>query len=416
MKHIIENYKQLNIKNKSLIYLMWIYFFWHIITWIFINIYVFKLFQNIISVLAYNLVLYSSALIGFSLMGFVISALQKNIKISFFLSYISFMLSFLVLFIFRDAHYMVFLFAFLYGFWFWNYRCAIHTYELKETSQEQRDFYSSIITAWENTLTILTPFLISFIFFATKNIGTLAYSIIFAFLPLTYVLSFFFIKNLPNFTPDKISKKDIRNFFEMDKIYNLAYFFFSSQTWNMPRILISLVSLYILKTELNIWIFQWIVWFLSVIFVLFLSHRRHSDNRAKLMFISALFICLNFIVLGFNLTLVNLIIFTLIDLIVAPTYRVSEHVYDLKYMSEINPNNNSFFATMISREIFMWLWRAFFLLTLIIFFYFNNEELSIHLKIGIIIAWIPTLLSTLFVFLEEKRLNSLSSNSHSSKE
>jgi hypothetical protein len=65
-------------------------------------------------------------------------------------------------------------------------------------------------------------------------------------------LSFFFIKTLPNFTPDKITKKEVSNFFEFDKIYNLAYFFFSSQTGNMPRILISLVSLYVLKTELNI--------------------------------------------------------------------------------------------------------------------------------------------------------------------
>jgi hypothetical protein len=125
------------------------------------------------------------------------------------------------------------------------------------------------------------------------------------------------------------------------------------------------------------------------------------------MFISALFICINFIVLGLNLSLINLIIFTLIDLIVAPTYRVSEHVYDLKYMSEINKEENSFFATMISREIFMWLGRTFFLLGLIVFFYFNQEEFSLNLKIGVMIAGIPTLLSTLFVFLEEGRLKKI---------
>lgn len=147
MQAIIQKYSELNKKNKSLIYLMWIYAFGHIITAIFVNIYVFQTFDTVTSVLYYNLILFTATFIGFTPVGFLLSQLQKNVKISFILAYSFFVFAFFLLFFFRNFAPIVFIFSFFYGFAFGSFWCGIHSYELKETSKEQRDFYSSIVSA-----------------------------------------------------------------------------------------------------------------------------------------------------------------------------------------------------------------------------------------------------------------------------
>lgn len=406
MQAIIQKYNELNKKNKSLIYLMWIYAFGHIITAIFINIYVFQTFDTVTSVLYYNLILFTATFIGFTPVGFLLSQLQKNVKISFILAYSFFVFAFFLLFFFRNFAPIVFIFSFFYGFAFGSFWCGLHSYELKETSKEQRDFYSSIVSAGESFLNIITPLLISLIFFFADKFESInGYGIIFWLLPLSYISSFFFIKNLPDYTPLKLQKSDIENFFNLKETkFNLLYFFFSGFTGNIPRALIAIITLFVLGSELNVWIFQGIVGLLSVVFILFLSHKRHENNRAKIMLIAASLMALNYIVLGFHISFISLVIFSLINIILEPIFRVSEHVFDLKYMGEINIKNNNFFGTMLSREIVVWLWRATALILLIISFSFWTDNISKTLILPLILSGIGYVITTLFIFAEEKRL------------
>jgi hypothetical protein len=100
IKKFINDFKQLPNSNKSMIYLMWIYNAGLIVSSVFINIYVFSLNKELIDVLHYNIIFCITILSGFSLIGAVMSILQKNIKDMYYLAYSAYILAFLLIFIF----------------------------------------------------------------------------------------------------------------------------------------------------------------------------------------------------------------------------------------------------------------------------------------------------------------------------
>ena len=137
----LNKLKKINKKIFSIILLKWIFTFGSIISGVFINIYVYKNFNSIESVILYNIWLYSFLFIWFSFFGILISKLKIDLKKLFYFSYFNFIVSFLILIFLKNLFLSILFFAFFYWIWMWNYYAAIGFYELRETKEKIRDFY-----------------------------------------------------------------------------------------------------------------------------------------------------------------------------------------------------------------------------------------------------------------------------------
>ena len=405
LKKFIKNFKKLPESNKSMIYLMWIYWAGWIIGSLFVNIYIFSFNKEILDVFYYNIIFLTNVLIWFSGVWLLFSIYSKNIKYMYYLSYSSYIIAFILLFMFTWFLW-IYLFAIIFWLGFWMFRCAVHTQELVNIKDKDRDIYSSIISSWKNIIDIIMPFIISAIFFIVSLYFNFSpYLVLFVILPIIYLLSFFFIKNIWDYIPLKIKKKDFKNFFNLKKylfwqLYFLFVWLYQGLFWSIPAI----IAITILKTEINVWLFEWIITFISTFLVILVSSKRKRKNRIRFMWILSVLLFINLTMFAYNFNIYWYIIFTLIALLLNPLYRISEHVFDLKLMDTIKLKWSDFYPAMIFREISLWIWRISILLFFIFLVksWFENNQI---LRIWLVFIWLFLILAWWSVALHMKYEN-----------
>ena len=405
LKKFIKKFKKLPDSNKSMIYLMWIYGAGSIIGSLFVNIYIFSFNKEILDVLYYNLIFMISVLTWFSLVWWIMSLYQKNIKNMYYLAYSAYILAFILLFIFR-WYLGIYLFAVIFGLGFWMFRCAVHTQELVNIKDKTRDIYSSIISSWINIINIVIPIIISAIFFiVAKYFDFSAYIILFLILPIIYATSFFFIKDIWDYIPSKINKKDIMNFFNFRKYWFGQLYFFSVWVYQwIMWFLFPIIAIILLKSEINVGLFEWFIWLISTFVIIFISSKRKRNNRIKIMWILSVLLLLNLIIFIFNFSIYGYIFYTLVALILLPLYRISEHVFDLKLMDTIKVKWSDFFPSMILREISLLSWR----ITILLFFIYltiNWTKDIFIIKTWLFLIWIFLMIAWWSIALHMKYEN-----------
>lgn len=396
MKDFIHQFKILPLSNKAMVYLMWIYSAWWVITSIFINIYIFQFQKEIVSVIIYNLVYLTATFIWFSIIGWVLWwVLKRNIRNFYYISYFFFVLSFLIIFSFQE-YIGTLIFAVIYGLWNGIFRCWVHTQELVHIEDNVRDAYSSYISFGTSWIKIWVPLFVSIIFFIVwKHFHFSPYIVLFLLLPVVYMASFFFIKNIWNYTTTWITMKDVKNFFNMKKyLFAHVYFFcmwaYQSLTWTI----LPIVAIYLLKTEIHVWVYEGVMMLISTFLVAFLSSMRKPKNRVKIMGILSLLIFSNLFLFVFHFTFWGYVAFSLIWVLLDPLYRISEHVFDLRLMDTIRYKESDFFSTMILRDFVLWIWRSVSLVALLFLVYYglgNQEIFKVTLSwVGIfmIFTWV----------------------------
>jgi len=228
---------------------------------------------------------------------------------------------------------------------------------------------------------------------------------LFVILPIIYTTSFFFIKNIWDYIPSKIKKKDVKNFFNLKKylfgqLYFIFVWFYQALFWSLTPI----IAITLLKTEINVWLFEWIVTFISTFLVIFIANKRNIGNRIKFMGILSVLLFINLSIFAYNFNIYGYIIFTLIALLLNPLYRISEHIFDLKLMDTIKVKWSDFFPAMILREVSLWIWRIFILL---LFVYLIKSWLEIDniLRIGLSSIWLFLILAWWSIALHMKYEN-----------
>ncbi|MFA5917248.1 MAG: MFS transporter [Candidatus Gracilibacteria bacterium] len=382
---------------------MWIYSVGALIAFTFINIYVFKIHNSFKDIIFYNMVFFTSIFIGFSILGLIMSIFSKNIKNMYYVAYFLFILSFICLFIFNGNLIGAYVFGSLYGLGNGSFRNAVHTQELKNIMNKNRDFYSSSISVGTNILSILTPLIIAFIFYICNKINFDGYTIIFLILPLLYSVSFLFINDIDSYIPNKITKVDFKNFFNFKKYkYGHLYFLIGGLIYSLEIILLPIISIILLKNEINIGLFQGILTIISTYLIIHLSHKRKEETRLKYFFIICVLQFVNFIFIGTFFNLISFIIFSLVSLFLNPIYRVSEHVYDLTLMDSIKTKNNDFYPAMLMREFVLWIGSMSGLTTLLILINFTKFDTEKFLKIGLIYNGFSFIFLMFCIYLWEK--------------
>ncbi len=403
LKRFFSHFNKLPESNKAMVYLMWIYGVGELISTTFVNIYIFKINNSFLNTIIYNLLFFSSTFLGFSFLWWIMSRENKNIKNMYYISYVLFILAFVELLSSRWSLIGGYIFWIIFAFWngaFWN---AVHTQELKNINNKNRDFYSSSISAGKNIIAMIIPFFVSFVFLLGKKFDFDGYIILFLFLPLVYLCSFLFINKIESYIPQKIETEDLKNFFNLKKYkYGHIYFLIGWFLLALNTAVMPIINLVLLKNEVNIGLFQWILVLFSTYFIIHLSHKRQEETRLQYFFIICLLVSLNFISFGIWFSFVNFLIFSIVFLFIAPLRRVSEHVYDLSLMDNIKTDNNDFYPAMILRESILWIGRIIALLVLLFFAnskIFDNEAI---LRIWLIIEWIGVLLLFISIYLWEK--------------
>lgn len=389
--NLLQKFKNIDQNHKSLIFLNWIYTIWSIIAGIFTSFYVYKTFWNSVEMLLYYAILYyTTTFIGFSVIWAIFAKYKKDIKNLYYLSYVLFFFAFISIFLSIFSFYFIFVFSTFY--WLWNgaFRCAVHTQELAHIEDKARDKYSSIISSGDNLLKFIIPLFISVLFAFSLYLHFNWYIILFLIMPLIYLFSFRYINAIRSYIPkSKITKDDVLNFFSFKYFYILLYFF---SVWFYQWLgNAGIITILFLKNEINIGLFQWIMSILATFIVIFLVKKRKIENRQKIFLYTTLFNIINIIIFMFNLSIYWFIIYSLIWLLIAPIYRVSEHVYNLRFMDFIKHWESDFFPAMILREVLLLAWRLSPIIALLVrftLFKLNPNTIIIFIFTSVIIGQI----------------------------
>ena len=402
MKHFFSIFSQLPLSNKSMVYLMWIYETGIVITNVFINIYIFQINQSLVDVAWYNIVYYGMILVWFSGIGWIMAYLWKNIKYMYYIGYVMFITSFIPLIFWHNSYEATLLFALLYGLWsgtFWN---AVHSQELKNIHDKYRDFYSSAISAGVNIIHIFIPLVVAFLFYTSWIFQINAYVIIFFLLPITYLLSFVFIHNIADYIPKQITTSDVGNFLNFKKYwFGHIYYCLGGFGHGLESVIIPIITILLLKNEINVWLFQWAMSIVSTFCVIYFASRRTIENRMYYFFFLSVLLFLNYFLFSLFFGLISFIIFSFILLLLKPIFRVSSHTYDLSLMDNVKTDRSDFYPSMILREIILAFGRFSAIWIIIVLFHIGYTT-QILLQAWIALIWCKYILKSILIYLWEK--------------
>lgn len=375
---IFQRIKSLRTPVRSLLYLFWIYAFTGSLVTTFIQIAIFKMFSSVSANIISTMLTFTGTMVGFCVFGYIVSHYRLDAKQGFYYSFVSFAAGVWILSQVTtvDAAYFA---TFVYGLGTGFFWLTVHTYELTETKDEERDFYSSVLSSGKKFITILGPLCATGIIWASVNIFHVSsFGLLFLVAPLFYLLGLFCFKGIKTYRPEKIELDDVKHFF-LEKKNRAAqpYLFGGGMQHLAGSVIIPLTLFYVLGTELHVGIYSTLVGGFSIITTLILGHYRNKGNRMFLFGIAAAGISLLTVVLGYSLTLVALIIFTIGTTILDPVMQVSDHVVALRTMESIGRKNKDFYATMILRDFSLWIYRmlAGGVLLLLSYFYTSTSEL-----------------------------------------
>lgn len=350
--------KALRTPVRSLLYLYFIFGFITALTATFVQISVFKMFGDISTNIIAAMLTFTGIMVGFCFFGYAISHFRLDAKQGFYYSAISFTFGLMLL---SQASTVVvaFIAMFVYGLgggFFW---LTVHTYELTETRDTERDFYSSLLASGNKLISILGPLCATLIIWLSVSVLHISsFGLLFIIAPLFYILGLFCFKGIQSYRPERIELADIEHFVS-EKRNRVAQLYIAGNGIShiLNNLLMPLTLLYILGTELRVGAYSTIVSGLSVFLILILGQYRNKGNRILLFGLSTFGISVLLLFLGSQLTLFTLIVFTIGNAILLPILQVSDHVVSLQTMETIGRSKKDFYATMILRDFSLWVWR-----------------------------------------------------------
>ncbi len=403
MKDFLQAFSSLSKAHSSMVYLMWIYFVGVIVSTTFVNIYVFQLASSYTHVLIFNLITFTSSAIWFVSVGILYSLLQRNVSEMYYIGYVFFMLSFVVLFLFPYNLYASYIYGVFYGVAAGTYWNAVHSQELKNIGDTSRDFYSSSISAGSNLISVFVPLLISWLFILWDSISFDAYTALFLFLPCLYWVSFLFIKNIPEYIPKKINISDIFECFHLKYKYWNAYLLSSWAKHWLVKTSVAIASIMLLKSEINIGLLQWFLAFISSYVVIYFWLKRNIWNRLRYFFYICIFLSSLYFLLAASFNIYTFLLFSFWILFLFPMYRVSAHTYDLAVMdNNKSTKDQDFYPKMLWREILLIISRGWSILSMLLILYLTDISSEWALRISFMLIWLCILWEVFWIRLWEK--------------
>ena len=355
------NYRQfvaLRPSVRSLIYLFWIYDFTGGMVGVFTQIFLFQRFTSLELNIIATIVFYTGIMAGFVIPGIAATFWRMNIKRGFAWSFLFLGLSILYLLTITDTWH-AYLAMFFWGFGQGVFWLTVNTFELSETRDGERDFYASALNAGTQVLGLAGPAAATALIWLSGSVLHLGtYTLLFTMAPIIYLLGFFCFSSIADYRPPRIRWADI-TFYVTDRKNQAAqlYTFGTGIQQTLGVIVLPLATLAILGTALKVGIYNTFFAVLSALCVLAVARYRNTKNRLFIYGVTVLGIAASVVWLGYAFTFLALIVYTVVDATLSPVMGVTTHVVDLSAM-EVGRHDADFYATMILRDFFLWIWRS----------------------------------------------------------
>ena len=321
------------------------------------QIYIYQLFSSVQLNIVVAMMNFTGVMLGFCLYGSYAAYRKLNSRYGFIASFTISALGILLLAISSNPAGAAFAML-IEGVGIGLFWLTIHTYELTETHDNERDIYSTYLSAGDQIVSLVGPAFATLLIALSHIIGWGEFTLLFVVVPPIFILGFIFFGTLSEYRPQPIQRHDIVHFLRdrRNKI-SQVYMFGSAATHIFQQIMLPLVSIVILGTALNVGGFNTLFALLSAVALLVVGQYRHANNRLLILGITSGLIAVLYIYLGISLTFVSLIIYTVGASILQPLMRVSQHVIDLQTIDDAGHSQSDFYPTMILRDFSLWVWR-----------------------------------------------------------
>lgn len=284
---------------------------------------------------------------------------------------------------------------------------TINTFELSETRDVERDFYSSVLHAGNKVIGVVGPTLaVGLIWLSTSIFHFDTYTLLFSVAAATFALGFFVFSTIRDYRPKPLQWADIRYYFtdrknQLVQLYTLGTGFQQILGTVVPPLII----INILGTPLHMGIYKSLFAVFSALCVLVIAQYRTPKNRLLIYGVTTLGLALSILWLGYALTFVALVLYTVINGILSPLMTISSHVIDLSAM-EIGRSESDFYATMLLRDFFLWVWRCVSgILLLVLIQSTSSEHAALSLGMYLLSFWLMVTYTGAALFLKKKAVS-----------
>ena len=342
---------------RSLIFLFWVYSFVSRAVSAFSQIYIYQMFDSVQLNIIASMATFTGIMIGFSIYGAIAAQYRLNAKYGFLLSFIFTALGLILLPLARDvpeACGAMTVRGIGAGF-FW---LTIHTYELMESRDHERDIYSTFLSAGDQIITLASPAFATLLIWLSHHLGLGDYTLLFLATPPIFLLGLPSLGALKDYRPEPMAKHDLVHFVadrrnQAAEIYLLG----GAASHILSSALIPLAAITVLGSALNVGGFNTVFAIAGALALLAVGSRRRPENRLLILGLSSIVLIALNLMLGYSLTIVTLVVYTIGTSIMQPISRVSQHVIDLKTMDGMAHSASDFYPAMILRDVALWVWR-----------------------------------------------------------
>ena len=409
LDNTLRQFLEMRPSVRSLVFLYWIYAFAGSMVGVFTQVFLYQKFTSVSLNVIATIVFYTGIMAGFCVPGFLAAVWRLNVKRGFMWSFL--VMGAAILYLLQTATIThAYIAMFLWGLGQGVFWLTVNTFELSETKDNERDFYSSVLNAGNQILSLVGPAsatLLIWLSSAVFHLGT--YTLLFTVAPAVFLLGFFCFSTIRDYRPQPIQWADIRHYFtdranQAAQLYTLGTGFQQTLGTTIPPLIILLI----LGTALRVGIYNTFFAIFTAICILIMAQYRTPSNRLKIYGVTTIGLVLVTVYFGYAFSFAALIIYTIVWGTLSPIQNVSSHVIDLGAM-EIGRSESDFYATMILRDFFLWVWRSLGgIIFLVIISFLGTEKAA--LSAGLYLLAAGLLMMYLGAFLLAKTKNRIRLN------
>ena len=309
---------------------------------VFSQIYIYQVFDSVQLNIVAAIANFTGVMIGFCICGAAAARYRLNAKHGFLLS---FLFTGLGLILLPLAHHMPQACAAvaIRGVGIGLFWLTIHTYELMETRDHERDIYSTFLSAGDQIVLLTSPAFATLLIWLSHNLGVGDFTLLFLATPPLFLLGLSSIGALKDYRPAPIGTHDLVHFIA-DRRNQAAqiYLMGGAAAHILQLTLIPLAAITVLGSALNVGGFNTVFAIVGALALLAVGSRRRPENRLFILGISSIVLVALNLMLGFSLTVFTLVVHTIGTSITQPIMRVSQHVIDLKTMDGMSHGATTF--------------------------------------------------------------------------
>ena len=273
---------------RSLVLLFWVYSFVSRAVGAFSQIYIYKMFDSVQLNIVAAMASFTGIMIGFCVYGVIAAQYRLNAKHGFLLSFLFTALGLILLALAGDVQQACGAVT-VRGIGAGLFWLTIHTYELMESRDHERDIYSTFLSAGDQILTLASPAFATLLIWLSHNLGLGEFTLLFLVTPPIFLLGLPSLGALKDYRPEPIARHDLVHFVA-DRRNQAAqvYLLGGAASHILPNALIPLASITVLGSALNVGGFNTVFAFAGALALLVVGSRRRPENRLAILGLSSI--------------------------------------------------------------------------------------------------------------------------------